>query len=58
MSLALKDIRLVLAAADAQAVPMPAASLVRDHMLEAIAQGEGDSDWAGIARICARNAGL
>ncbi|MDB5408840.1 MAG: NAD(P)-dependent oxidoreductase [Rhodospirillales bacterium] len=58
MTLALKDIRLALAAADAEAVPMPAASLVRDHMLQGIAQGEGNSDWAGIARIVARNAGL
>jgi 3-hydroxyisobutyrate dehydrogenase-like beta-hydroxyacid dehydrogenase len=58
MSLALKDIRLALAAADANTVPMPVASLVRDHFLEGIAQGEGDADWTGLARICARNAGL
>jgi NADP-dependent 3-hydroxyisobutyrate dehydrogenase-like protein len=32
MSLALKDIRLALAAADAKTVPMPVASLIRDHL--------------------------
>jgi 3-hydroxyisobutyrate dehydrogenase-like beta-hydroxyacid dehydrogenase len=58
MSLGLKDIRLALAAAEAKATPMPIASLVRDHFLAGIAQGEGDSDWSALARIAARNAGL
>jgi 3-hydroxyisobutyrate dehydrogenase-like beta-hydroxyacid dehydrogenase len=58
MSLALKDMRLALAAADAKTVPMPVASLVRDHFLEGVAQGEGDTDWSGLGRLCARSAGL
>ena len=58
MSLALKDMRLALAAADAKTVPMPIASLIRDHLLEGVAQGEGDSDWSGLARLSARSAGL
>ena len=58
MALGLKDIRLALTAADALAVPMPAASLVHDHFLAGLAQGEGDSDWSGLARLSARNAGL
>jgi 3-hydroxyisobutyrate dehydrogenase-like beta-hydroxyacid dehydrogenase len=58
MSLALKDIRLALAAADATAVPMPTASLVHDHYLAGVAQGQGEADWSGLARLCARNAGL
>jgi 3-hydroxyisobutyrate dehydrogenase-like beta-hydroxyacid dehydrogenase len=58
MALGLKDIRLALAAADAQAVPMPVASLVHDHFLAGVAQGQGDSDWSALARLCARNAGL
>jgi 3-hydroxyisobutyrate dehydrogenase-like beta-hydroxyacid dehydrogenase len=58
MSLALKDLRLALAAADAKTVPMPIASLIRDHLLEGVAQGEGDSDWSGLARLSARSAGL
>jgi 3-hydroxyisobutyrate dehydrogenase-like beta-hydroxyacid dehydrogenase len=36
MSLGLKDMRLALAAADARTVPMPVASLVRDHFFEAV----------------------
>jgi 3-hydroxyisobutyrate dehydrogenase-like beta-hydroxyacid dehydrogenase len=56
MSLALKDMRLALAAADAMTVPV--ASLVGDHFLEGVAQGEGDADWSGLARLCARSAGL
>jgi 3-hydroxyisobutyrate dehydrogenase-like beta-hydroxyacid dehydrogenase len=58
MSLGLKDMRLALAAADARVVPMPVASLVRDHFVEAVAQGEGDADWSGLARLAARRAGL
>jgi 3-hydroxyisobutyrate dehydrogenase-like beta-hydroxyacid dehydrogenase len=58
MSLGLKDIRLALTAADARSVPMPVASLVRDHFMEGVAQGEGDADWSGLARLAARRAGL
>jgi 3-hydroxyisobutyrate dehydrogenase-like beta-hydroxyacid dehydrogenase len=58
MSLGLKDIRLALAAADVRAVPMPVASLVRDHFIEGVAQGQGDADWSGLARLAARRAGL
>jgi 3-hydroxyisobutyrate dehydrogenase-like beta-hydroxyacid dehydrogenase len=58
MSLALKDMRLALAAADAKTVPMPVASLVRDHLLEGVALGDGDADWSALARLSARSAGL
>jgi 3-hydroxyisobutyrate dehydrogenase-like beta-hydroxyacid dehydrogenase len=58
MSLALKDVRLALAVADAKTVPMPVASLVHDHYLAGVAQGKGDADWSELARLCARNAGL
>ncbi len=58
MALGLKDIRLALAAADALAAPMPVASLVHDHFLAGVARGAGDSDWSGIARLCAADAGL
>jgi 3-hydroxyisobutyrate dehydrogenase-like beta-hydroxyacid dehydrogenase len=58
MSLGLKDMRLALAAADAKTVPMPVASLVRDHFIEGVARGEGDADWSGLARLAARRAGL
>lgn len=58
MTLGLKDAGLVLAAAEAAAVPMPVASLVRDRMLSGIAMGREDADWSSIARIVAESAGL
>lgn len=58
MALGMKDNRLVLAAAEEAAVPMPMASLIRDRMLTATAQGLGEADWAAIARISLREAGL
>jgi 3-hydroxyisobutyrate dehydrogenase-like beta-hydroxyacid dehydrogenase len=56
--LALKDLRLVLAAGEAAEVPMPLASLVHDHLLSVVARGLGDLDWAVIARLAAERAGL
>ncbi|HEV2233709.1 MAG TPA: NAD(P)-dependent oxidoreductase [Terriglobia bacterium] len=56
--LGLKDVRLVLAAAESASVPMPLASLVRDHFITLMAQGKQDADWATIARLAAENAGL
>jgi len=58
MPLGMKDNRLVLAAAEDAAVPMPMASLIRDRMLAAMAQGMTEADWAAIARISFREAGL
>ena len=56
--LALKDANLVLAAADAARVPMPSANAVRDRLLGAIAHGDGEKDWAVLAREQARASGL
>jgi 3-hydroxyisobutyrate dehydrogenase-like beta-hydroxyacid dehydrogenase len=56
--LALKDLRLMLAAGEAAGVPLPLASLVRDHAIAAIARGYGDWDWSAVAKIAAENAGL
>ena len=58
LRLGLKDLRLVLEVAQECAAPMPLASLVRDHMLAAVAQGQADLDWSSMARVVARNAGL
>jgi 3-hydroxyisobutyrate dehydrogenase-like beta-hydroxyacid dehydrogenase len=58
LPLGLKDNRLLLAAAEEAAVPMPMASLVRDRFLAALAQGMAESDWSAIARIAASDAGL
>jgi 3-hydroxyisobutyrate dehydrogenase-like beta-hydroxyacid dehydrogenase len=56
--LGLKDIQLVLAAAEARSVPMPLASVLRDRLLTAIARGSAESDWSVLGRIAAEDAGL
>ena len=58
LKLGLKDIRLMLAAAEECAAPMPLASLVHDHLLSALAQGQGEMDWSSMTQVIARNAGL
>ena len=58
LPLGLKDNRLLLAAAEEAAVPMPFASIVRDRFLTAMANGMSESDWAAIARISYENAGV
>ena len=57
LKLGLKDVRLALAAAEAERVPLPLASLIRDHFLSAIAHGEGERDWAALAQVSERAAG-
>jgi 3-hydroxyisobutyrate dehydrogenase-like beta-hydroxyacid dehydrogenase len=56
--LGLKDLRLTLAAGEDARVPMPFASILRDQLLEAVAQGHGDQDWAALAEVARRRAGL
>jgi 3-hydroxyisobutyrate dehydrogenase-like beta-hydroxyacid dehydrogenase len=58
LALGLKDVRLVLAAADQATVPMPLASLLRDHLLSGMARGKGDLDWTALAQVIAENAGV
>jgi len=58
LQLGLKDVRLVLAAAEECAAPMPLATLVHDHLLSALAQGQGEMDWSSMTQVIARNAGL
>jgi len=58
LKLGLKDIRLVLAAAEETATPMPFASVLRDNFLSALADNQEDLDWSSVAKIPARNAGL
>jgi 3-hydroxyisobutyrate dehydrogenase-like beta-hydroxyacid dehydrogenase len=58
LPLGLKDVRLVLQAADARAVPMPIASVLRDRFLTALARGHEHSDWSVVGQIAAEDAGL
>jgi 3-hydroxyisobutyrate dehydrogenase-like beta-hydroxyacid dehydrogenase len=58
LSLGFKDVGLARAAAEAERVPMPLGSVLHDTLLESLAQGDGDIDWAGMARIAAARARL
>jgi 3-hydroxyisobutyrate dehydrogenase-like beta-hydroxyacid dehydrogenase len=58
LPLGFKDNKLVLAAAEESAVPMPMASLIHDRFVSAMAQGMSEDDWSAIARISFQDAGL
>jgi 3-hydroxyisobutyrate dehydrogenase-like beta-hydroxyacid dehydrogenase len=58
LPLGLKDVRLVLQAAEAASVPMPIASVLRDRFVTAMARGNQDKDWSVIGRVAAEDAGL
>ena len=56
--LGLKDANLALAAGQAAGVPLPSANVWRDSLIDAIAHGEGDKDWAIMGRVRARASGI
>ena len=59
MPLGLKDGSLVLKAAEQLRVPMPLASLARDHFLASLAKGGREKwDWGGMAAVLREAAGL
>jgi 3-hydroxyisobutyrate dehydrogenase-like beta-hydroxyacid dehydrogenase len=58
LPLGLKDVRLVLQAAEGQSVPMPVASVVHDRFVTAMARGHANKDWSVLGRIAAEDAGL
>jgi len=58
LRLGLKDIRLVLAAADDKEIALPLASLIRDNYLKAITRGDEALDWAALALVAQEDAGL
>jgi 3-hydroxyisobutyrate dehydrogenase-like beta-hydroxyacid dehydrogenase len=58
LRLGFKDVRLVLQTAEECAAPMPLASLIHDQFVSAMAHGQADQDWASLANVAARNAGL
>ena len=58
MHLGLKDVRLILAAGEAANVPLPLASLIRDHLISGVARGYGEIDWSAVAKVAAEDAGL
>jgi 3-hydroxyisobutyrate dehydrogenase-like beta-hydroxyacid dehydrogenase len=58
LRLGLKDLKLALAAAESVDAPLPLGSMIRDHLLTAIARGMEDMDWSATAKLAAENAGL
>jgi 3-hydroxyisobutyrate dehydrogenase-like beta-hydroxyacid dehydrogenase len=58
VSLAFKDVRLAIAAAESLSVPMPVASLVHDAFVTAMARGYENRDQAVLGRVAAENAGV
>jgi 3-hydroxyisobutyrate dehydrogenase-like beta-hydroxyacid dehydrogenase len=58
MRLGLKDVRLILAAGEGANVPLPLASLIRDHLISGMARGYGEIDWSAVAKVSAADAGL
>jgi 3-hydroxyisobutyrate dehydrogenase-like beta-hydroxyacid dehydrogenase len=58
LPLGLKDVRLVMQAAEARTVPMPIASVLHDRFVTALARGYERSDWSVIAQVAAEDAGL
>ncbi|CAM3866844.1 NAD(P)-dependent oxidoreductase [Corallococcus sp. ZKHCc1 1396] len=58
LRLGLKDVTLALEAGRAAEVPLPLASLLRDHFLTGVAQGRGDEDWSALGGLARDRAGL
>lgn len=58
LPLGLKDVRLLLQAAERVAAPLPFASVVRDQLVSALARDHGDLDWSALALIAEENAGV
>jgi 3-hydroxyisobutyrate dehydrogenase-like beta-hydroxyacid dehydrogenase len=57
-ALALKDVRLALAEAEAAGVPMPSVSVVRDRLITGMARGYAELDWSALGMLAAEEAGL
>ena len=58
MPLGVKDVDLALLTGKELGVPLPSAEMIRKHLLEAIAAGRAEQDWAALAGKLAADAGL
>lgn len=58
LALGLKDVRLVAEFADSVAAPMPVASVIKGHLLSAVANGQSELDWTSLALVLERAAGV
>ena len=51
MELGLKDVELALATAREKGISLPSGELIREHLLQAIARGHREKDWAALAEL-------
>jgi 3-hydroxyisobutyrate dehydrogenase-like beta-hydroxyacid dehydrogenase len=58
MPLGVKDVELALATAREAGMDLPLGEMIRGHLLEAIAAGRAEQDWAALAGHIANEAGL
>ncbi len=58
MSLALKDLTLLLDAAQQATMALPIADIVHDRLLTGVAKGRGEMDWTALSRLVAEDAGM
>ncbi|HEV3009135.1 MAG TPA: NAD(P)-dependent oxidoreductase [Burkholderiales bacterium] len=58
MPLGVKDVELALATAREAGMGLPSGEMIRKHLLEAIAAGRAQQDWAALAGKLAADAGL
>lgn len=58
LPLGYKDVGLALSAGEAARVPLPFAGVLRDSLLEALAEGDEDADWSVLSQVAARRARL
>src|SRR5688572_1645142 len=58
MPLGVKDVELALATARDAGMQLPSGGLIRKHLVDAIAAGRGEQDWAALAGKLAADAGL
>lgn len=58
LPLALKDVRLTLAEAEAAAVPLPSICVVRDRLITGIAHGHAELDWTALGLVADEEAGI
>ena len=57
LPLGFKDVRLALQAGEGRNTPLPVASLLHDHFVEALATGDADKDWSALAAGAFRRSG-
>lgn len=58
LKLGLKDVKLAIDAAQGVGAALPFASIIRDHLVSAIAHGQEQMDWSSIALVASRAAAL